>query len=50
MFVIQDKEAGNIIEYFENFSDAEKTLMQFEEEDKANNCYTKDFYKIIERV
>lgn len=48
MFIIQDREAGNIIEYFETFPEAEKTLKKFEAEDIKNSCYIKDFYEIVE--
>lgn len=47
-YVIRDKEAGNVIEYFDTFSEAKKTLISFEKKDKKEKIYKKDFYEIAE--
>lgn len=47
-YIIQDREAGNIIEEFSTIQEAERELAQYEEHDKAEGTYTHDFYEIIE--
>ena len=44
-YVIQDKEAGNLIDVFETKEQAEIELKKYEEQDKKDNCYTEDFYE-----
>lgn len=46
MYIIQDREAGNIISSFETLEDAEAELEQYEEEDKREGTWTPDFYEI----
>lgn len=48
-YVIQDKEAGNLIDVFETKEQAENELKKYEEQDKKDNCYTEDFYEIEEQ-
>ena len=48
-YVIQDKEAGNLIDVFETKEQAEIELKKYEEQDKKDNCYTEDFYEIEEQ-
>lgn len=47
-YVIQDREAGNKIEWFETLEEAEKCLKEYEEEDKKDGIYEEDFYEIVE--
>ena len=47
-YVIRDREAGNIIDWFETKEDAEIALQDYEEFDKKQGKYTKDFYEIVE--
>jgi len=48
IYIIRDKEAGNIIDKFDTYEEAVKELTKYEAEDKANGTYTDDFYEIIE--
>ena len=48
MYIIRDREAGNVIDEFRTLEMAEKVLREYEEEDKKNREYTKDFYEIVE--
>lgn len=45
---IQDREAGNKIEYFTTLEEAKRNLDKYEAEDKEDGTYTKDFYEIVE--
>ena len=47
-YVIQDKEAGNIIDKFSSLKDAEKELNEYEQSDKEDGIFEPDFYKIQE--
>ena len=47
MYIIRDKEAGNIIDRFFTFKDAENALEEYETADKADGTYTPDFYEIV---
>lgn len=48
-FIIQDREAGNVIESFNSYEEAFARLEQFEEADKEEGIFEKDFYEIIEK-
>ena len=48
IYVIRDKEAGNIISWHDNFDDALQELFGFEAEDIADGKFTEDFYEIAE--
>lgn len=50
MYVIRDKEAGNVIAKFNSYEEAQKELIKYENEDKANGNYTPDFYEIVKEV
>ncbi len=43
-FVIRDREAGNVIEECTKIDTARKLLDLFENQDKADGTYEKDFY------
>ena len=45
-YKIQDREAGNVIDYFETMEEAEKTLLEYEKIDREEGTYTRDFYEI----
>jgi len=47
-YVIQDREAGNIITSFPTYSEAIKEVVQYELEDHKNGVYSTDFYEIKE--
>jgi len=47
-YILQDTEAGNVINEFIYLTDAENSLKEFEETDKLNGEYTPDFYEIKE--
>lgn len=44
---IEDREAGNIIDRFYTLEEAEKTLEEYEKEDKEDGSYTENFYEIV---
>lgn len=46
-FIIRDREAGNEIARFNSYEDAKAELKHYEETDKAEGSYEKDFYEII---
>lgn len=45
-FKIQDREAGNIIEFGLTLDEAEQFLQEFEKQDKKEGIYVPDFYEI----
>lgn len=47
-YVIRDREAGNVIEECTKIDTARKLLDLFENQDKADGTYTKDFYEIYD--
>lgn len=47
-YVIQDREAGNIIETTITLEKAQSILADYEEQDKADGTYTENFYEIQE--
>lgn len=47
-YIIQDREAGNFIDKFENIEAAEQALEEFEKTDKKEGNYVPDFYEIVE--
>jgi len=48
MYIIRDREAGNIIEECATIEEAKTTLAAYEEEDRKDGCYEPDFYEIVE--
>lgn len=47
-FYTRDAEAGNIIDSFNTYEDAEEAIRMYEEEDKQNGDYQQNFYEIEE--
>ena len=47
-FTIRDKEAGNVIDDFNTIEEAKIALAEYEQDDKDNDCFTTDFYEIVE--
>lgn len=47
-YLIQDREAGNVIEECDTLEEAEKVLADYEAEDEKDGTYTPDFYEIVE--
>jgi len=47
-YILQDKEAGNVIDDFNTLMEAEKALNDYETQDIRNGEYTPDFYEIKE--
>lgn len=45
-WVIRDREAGNIIDYFASEVDANTTLKSYEQQDYRDGVYTPDFYEV----
>jgi len=49
-YILQDREAGNVINTYPTLQDAERDLKDYETQDKRNNEYTPDFYEIKEYI
>ena len=47
-YVTRDAEAGNIIERFDTIEEARKAIESYEEQDKAEDVYTPNFYEIYD--
>lgn len=48
-YIIQDTETGTFIDEYDSLPAAEQALRLYEEQDREENCYTPDFYEIVER-
>lgn len=48
MYIIRDKEAGNIIEQFNSYEEAQTQLEEYEQTDRCEGTYTADFYEVVE--
>lgn len=48
-YLIVDREAGYLIDEFNDKESAEKALAEYEEQDKRDDIYVPDFYEIIEK-
>lgn len=48
VYVVRDREAGNVIEYCKTLEEAESTVMVYEDADKDDGIYTPNFYEIVE--
>ena len=46
MYVVRDREAGNVITQFETMEEAQKELERYEAQDKKDGVYVEDFYEI----
>lgn len=49
MYIIRDRQAGNVIYSFFTLKDAEETLEEYETEDRNNGTYEADFYEIVKK-
>ena len=47
MYIIRDREYGNIIDYADTMEEALKVVEGFENEDKAESNYFSGFYEIV---
>ena len=45
-YVVQDREAGNVIDGFKTLKDAEKALEKYERSDKKEGIFEENFYEI----
>ena len=48
-YIIQDREAGNIIDEFNTLEEAQQELEKYERQDKQDKCYSRNFYEIVVR-
>ena len=48
-YIIQHREAGNYIAYFNTLQEAQSALQKYEENDKKEKIYTPNFYEIVEK-
>lgn len=46
IFVIRDRECGNIIDEYDTLKEARLNLRMFEEMDRVDGYYTENFYEI----
>lgn len=46
-YLIQDREAGNVIATFVTLAEAEATLAEYEAQDKLEGVYEPNFYEIV---
>ena len=46
MYVVRDREAGNVITQFETMEEAQKELERYEAQDKKDEVSVEDFYEI----
>ena len=46
MYVVRDREAGNVITQFETMKEAQKEIERYEAQDKKDGVYVEDFYEI----
>lgn len=49
-FIIQDREAGNVIEKFKTLQEAKNKLQEYEEQDKAEGIFEENFYEIVKEI
>ena len=47
-YIIQDREAGNLIDTFDSMEMAEKALESYERDDRRDGVYVENFYEIVE--
>ena len=47
VYVIQDREAGNVIDWVDTYEEAEAELAKYERQDKEDGIYQEDFYEIV---
>jgi hypothetical protein len=47
-YKITDREAGNLIDYFDTIEEAQKAIIQFEKDDLIEGILVGDFYEITE--
>lgn len=48
-YVIRDREAGNVIDKFDTFEEAKRTLEEYENSDRLEGIYEENFYEIVEK-
>lgn len=48
MFVVRDRECGNVIDLFDTKEAAISALIDYEAEDMDEDVYTEDFYEVAE--
>lgn len=46
IYVVRDREAGNVIDYFPSMVAAEAALLEYEEADKAEGSFETGFYEV----
>ena len=49
LYKIQSRETGSVIAFYSSKVEAEEALALFEEEDRIEGAYEKDFYELIKR-
>ena len=47
-YIIRDREAGNVIDYFSTLAEARKAIEAYERSDKAEDIYEENFYEIYD--
>lgn len=47
-YIIRDREAGNVIDYFSTLAEARKAIEAYERSDKTEDIYEENFYEIYD--
>lgn len=47
-YYVADRETGNFMEEVKNINEGIEIIKQFEEEDKANDCYEENYYEVVD--
>lgn len=47
-YIIRDSESGNVIEEASSYQEAKEIVARYEEQDKKEVNFTKNFYEILE--
>ena len=48
MIVVRDRETGTVIDIVPSFEDGERLVRVFEQTDKAEGTFVRDFYEVAE--
>jgi len=46
-YIVRDKEAGNVIDSYATYTEAAEAIVQYEERDRKDGVYVRDFYEIV---
>lgn len=49
-YITRDRATGTEIDTFNTLAAAQAAVVEYEQEDKDNDCYTEDFYEIFDAL